>query len=203
METAKIAVDSCYVLRQLLTPLPSIDFREIRDLHMNYEMFFQESRCVSFLWFAFVNKTLYFLGLFWAWFIVTAGGHSTTFQTSNNCSRGDIQQHSKQVTIAKTCQWLLKERGLGGTTWPQCFSEIHSNSIKNWGGKLSSDTVAYLVCIYIKLYMTPAELNCQVFWNQYLTLLKGVLILIRCFSRELCQPLRKYNIYSFHCIVFG
>ena len=30
METAKIAVDSCYVLRQFLTPLPSIDFREIR-----------------------------------------------------------------------------------------------------------------------------------------------------------------------------
>ena len=32
METAKIAVDSCYVLRQFLTPLPSIDFREIRGL---------------------------------------------------------------------------------------------------------------------------------------------------------------------------
>jgi hypothetical protein len=30
VETAKIAVDSCYVLRQVLTPLPSIDFREIR-----------------------------------------------------------------------------------------------------------------------------------------------------------------------------
>jgi hypothetical protein len=33
VETAKIAVDSCYVLRQFLTPLPSIDFREIRGLH--------------------------------------------------------------------------------------------------------------------------------------------------------------------------
>ena len=32
MKTAKIAVDSCYVLRQFLTPLPSIDFREIRGL---------------------------------------------------------------------------------------------------------------------------------------------------------------------------
>ena len=30
VETAKIAVDSSYVLRQFLTPLPSIDFREIR-----------------------------------------------------------------------------------------------------------------------------------------------------------------------------
>ena len=30
VETAKIAVDSCYVLRQFLTSLPSIDFREIR-----------------------------------------------------------------------------------------------------------------------------------------------------------------------------
>ena len=32
VETAKIAVDSCYVTRQFLTPLPSIDFREIRGL---------------------------------------------------------------------------------------------------------------------------------------------------------------------------
>jgi hypothetical protein len=32
VETAKIAVDSCYVPRQFLTPLPSIDFREIRGL---------------------------------------------------------------------------------------------------------------------------------------------------------------------------
>ena len=32
VETAKIAVDSCYVLRQFLTPLPLIDFREIRGL---------------------------------------------------------------------------------------------------------------------------------------------------------------------------
>jgi hypothetical protein len=32
VETAKIAVDSCYVLRQFLTPLPPIDFREIRGL---------------------------------------------------------------------------------------------------------------------------------------------------------------------------
>jgi hypothetical protein len=32
VETAQIAVDSCYVLRQFLTPLPSIDFREIRGL---------------------------------------------------------------------------------------------------------------------------------------------------------------------------
>ena len=32
VETAKIAVDSCYVLRQFLTSLPSIDFREIRGL---------------------------------------------------------------------------------------------------------------------------------------------------------------------------
>jgi hypothetical protein len=31
-ETVKIAVDSCYVLQQLLTPLPSIDFGEIRGL---------------------------------------------------------------------------------------------------------------------------------------------------------------------------
>ena len=28
METAKIAVDSCYVLRQFLTPMPLIDFRK-------------------------------------------------------------------------------------------------------------------------------------------------------------------------------
>jgi hypothetical protein len=32
VETVKIAVDSCYVLRQFLTPLPSIDFREIQGL---------------------------------------------------------------------------------------------------------------------------------------------------------------------------
>jgi hypothetical protein len=32
VETVKIAVDSCYALRQFLTPLPSIDFREIRGL---------------------------------------------------------------------------------------------------------------------------------------------------------------------------
>jgi hypothetical protein len=32
VETAKIAVDSCYVPRQFLMPLPSIDFREIRGL---------------------------------------------------------------------------------------------------------------------------------------------------------------------------
>ena len=32
VETAKIAVDSCYVLRQFLTPLPLNDFREIRGL---------------------------------------------------------------------------------------------------------------------------------------------------------------------------
>ena len=32
VETANIAVDSCYVLRQFLTSLPSIDFREIRGL---------------------------------------------------------------------------------------------------------------------------------------------------------------------------
>jgi hypothetical protein len=32
VETVKIAVDSCYVLRQFLTLLPSIDFREIRGL---------------------------------------------------------------------------------------------------------------------------------------------------------------------------
>ena len=36
VETVKIAVDSCYVLRQFLTPLPSIDFREIRGLVCNY-----------------------------------------------------------------------------------------------------------------------------------------------------------------------
>jgi hypothetical protein len=32
VENVKIAVDSCYVLRQFLTPLQSIDFREIRGL---------------------------------------------------------------------------------------------------------------------------------------------------------------------------
>ena len=32
VETVKIAVDSCYVLRQFLTSLPSIDFREMRGL---------------------------------------------------------------------------------------------------------------------------------------------------------------------------
>jgi hypothetical protein len=32
VETVKIAVDSCYVLRQFLTQLLSIDFREIRRL---------------------------------------------------------------------------------------------------------------------------------------------------------------------------
>jgi hypothetical protein len=36
VETAKIAVDSCYDLRQFLTPLPSIDFREIRGLTYIY-----------------------------------------------------------------------------------------------------------------------------------------------------------------------
>jgi hypothetical protein len=34
-ETAKIAVDSSYVLRQFLTPLPSNDFREIRGLNFH------------------------------------------------------------------------------------------------------------------------------------------------------------------------
>jgi hypothetical protein len=33
VETAKIAVDSCYVLPQFLTPLPSIDFREMLHTH--------------------------------------------------------------------------------------------------------------------------------------------------------------------------
>jgi hypothetical protein len=37
VETTKIAVDSCYVLRQFLTPLPSIDFREIRGLDVLVE----------------------------------------------------------------------------------------------------------------------------------------------------------------------
>ena len=32
VETVKIVVDSCYVLRQFLTPLLSIGFREIRGL---------------------------------------------------------------------------------------------------------------------------------------------------------------------------
>jgi hypothetical protein len=32
VETAKIAVESCCILRQFLTPLPSIDLREIRGL---------------------------------------------------------------------------------------------------------------------------------------------------------------------------
>jgi hypothetical protein len=32
VETAKVAADSCYVLQQFLTQLPSIDFREIRGL---------------------------------------------------------------------------------------------------------------------------------------------------------------------------
>ena len=36
VETSKIAVDSCYVLRQFLTPLPSIDFMEIRGLMYMY-----------------------------------------------------------------------------------------------------------------------------------------------------------------------
>jgi hypothetical protein len=36
VETAKIAVDRCYVLRQFLTPLPSIDFREIQGLFRRY-----------------------------------------------------------------------------------------------------------------------------------------------------------------------
>jgi hypothetical protein len=35
VETVKIAVDNCYVLLQFLTPLPSIDFREIRGLMEN------------------------------------------------------------------------------------------------------------------------------------------------------------------------
>jgi hypothetical protein len=35
VETAKIAVDSCYILRQFLTPLPSNDFREIQGLLCN------------------------------------------------------------------------------------------------------------------------------------------------------------------------
>jgi hypothetical protein len=33
VETDKTAADSCYVLRQFLTPLPSIDFREIWGLY--------------------------------------------------------------------------------------------------------------------------------------------------------------------------
>jgi hypothetical protein len=32
LKTAKIAIDSCYIPRQFLTPLPSIDFREIRGM---------------------------------------------------------------------------------------------------------------------------------------------------------------------------
>ena len=40
VETAKIAVDSCYVLRQFLTPLPSIDFREIRGLDYYHSTLF-------------------------------------------------------------------------------------------------------------------------------------------------------------------
>jgi hypothetical protein len=32
VETAQIAVDSCYVLWQFLTPLPLFDFREIQGL---------------------------------------------------------------------------------------------------------------------------------------------------------------------------
>ena len=40
METSKIALDSCYnVLRQFLTPLPSIDFREIRGLDESNKYF--------------------------------------------------------------------------------------------------------------------------------------------------------------------
>jgi hypothetical protein len=42
VETAKIAVDSCYVLRQFLTPLPSINFREIRGL--------SSTSLTSYLW---------------------------------------------------------------------------------------------------------------------------------------------------------
>jgi hypothetical protein len=38
VETAKIAVDSCYVLQQFLTPLPSIDFREIRGPHVHHKL---------------------------------------------------------------------------------------------------------------------------------------------------------------------
>jgi hypothetical protein len=38
VETAKIAVDSCYVLLQFLTPLPSIDFREIRGLDSEHNL---------------------------------------------------------------------------------------------------------------------------------------------------------------------
>ena len=44
VETAKIAVDSCYVLRQFLTSLPLIDFREIRGLSkpcLNIMLFYQ------------------------------------------------------------------------------------------------------------------------------------------------------------------
>jgi hypothetical protein len=43
VETTKIAVDSCYVLRQFLTPLPSIDFREIRGLHLTVVTLSQKS----------------------------------------------------------------------------------------------------------------------------------------------------------------
>jgi hypothetical protein len=39
VETAKIAVDSCYVLRQFLTSLPSIDFMEIRGLIRMQDLF--------------------------------------------------------------------------------------------------------------------------------------------------------------------
>jgi hypothetical protein len=37
VETAKIAVGSCYVLRQFLTPLPLIDFRGIRGLPQPFQ----------------------------------------------------------------------------------------------------------------------------------------------------------------------
>ena len=38
VETVKIAIDSCYVLRQFLTPFPSIDFREIRGLNLGQKV---------------------------------------------------------------------------------------------------------------------------------------------------------------------
>jgi hypothetical protein len=51
VETAKIAVDSYYVPQQFLTPLPSIDFREIRGLAPRKKIIFSCAVCYSVVWY--------------------------------------------------------------------------------------------------------------------------------------------------------
>ena len=58
VETVKISVDSCYVLQQFLTPLPSIDFREIRGVEIAKENFAEFSKRVKNCMLNFSAKTI-------------------------------------------------------------------------------------------------------------------------------------------------